>query len=75
MGLRIFCLDESAPIPRDTILELTCDGNHGFFSIKPQRFDHPEGFIVQRHAATKIGWLEKTVNERRLFFCSNCRHK
>lgn len=28
MGIRILTIDEAAPIPRRSALELTCDGEH-----------------------------------------------
>ena len=55
MGTRIFVLDESAPIPRQTVLELTCDGEHGLFGVETFRAETGD-FVEQRHAATLAGW-------------------
>jgi hypothetical protein len=48
-----YCVSENEPIPRRTVLELTCDGDNGFFAKVTQRFDHPKGFIAQRMEATR----------------------
>jgi hypothetical protein len=58
MSLRLFCRDESAPIPRQVIMELSCDGDHGLFPPAPARFEQ-DGFIAQYAAAMKAGWLDR----------------
>lgn len=58
MGLRIFCPDETAPLPRPVVLELACDGDHGMFGPPaPVRFEQDD-FVKQHAAAMRAGWLE-----------------
>lgn len=80
MGLEIDA--KPGPIPRDLILRLRCDGDHGFL----ERFDTFEGpdFIAMRKAATAMGWKETftlrvtttphgpKVGVARLFLCPTC---
>ena len=72
MGLRIYCPDETARIPRPTVLELTCDGDHGLLPALSQRFDHPDGFVRQHAAAMQAGWRETFEQERGRVFLGPC---
>lgn len=57
MGIMI--LAKPGPIPREMILKLRCDGDHGFL----ERADTFEGgdFIEMRSAATALGWKETYI--------------
>ena len=73
------------PSPRDLILRLHCDGDHGLF----ERHDTFEGgdFITLRSFATRMGWKEtyaiqvRQLNDgpraglARLFLCPECGRK
>lgn len=83
MGLEI--LAKPGPIPREMILKLKCDGDHGFLP----RFDTFEGpdFMAMRSAATLLGWKESFVTSivktrdgpkatvARVFLCPECAAK
>ena len=70
MGLRLFCPDEGAPIPRPVTMELRCDGSH-MAGAPFQRFD-ADGFIAQYAAAMCSGWKE---TEEKVFLCPSCSGK
>lgn len=83
MGIEIDA--KPGPIPRDLILRLRCDGDHGFL----ERFDTFEGadFILMRAEATRMGWKQTyglavrqtpagpKVGVARLFLCPACAKK
>jgi hypothetical protein len=73
MGVRLFCTDETLPLPWPVALELSCDGNHGLFPPAPQRFEGG-GFITQHAAAMRAGWLERQDGERQ-WLCPCCSGK
>ncbi len=70
MPLRLFCPDETAPIPRAVVLELSCDGDHGLFPPAPVRFEQ-DGYIAKYAAAMKAGWLDRQDK----IFCPECSGK
>jgi hypothetical protein len=73
MGLSIYCEDETAPIPRETVLELVCDAEaDSLFPPARAIFRHQDGIIAQRTAATKAGWLESSDGRGRIFLCPVC---
>jgi hypothetical protein len=55
MTLRLICPDETAPIPRAVWLELMCDGCSADLFGVSETF-RQDGYIAQRHAATRAGW-------------------
>lgn len=83
MGIEILAKD--GPIPRDLILKMSCDGDHGLFN----RFDTFEGaqFPDLFSAALSLGWKETyairitrdigggKVGLARLFLCPECSGK
>ena len=70
MGMSIDC-DENAPIPRNTTLEVWCDGDAcGMF---PTRATFACGNYAANHAAAmKAGWLER---DSRWWLCPGCSGK
>ena len=70
MTLLLFCPDESQPIPRQVVMELRCDGDHGLFPPQPIRFER-DGYIAQRKAATLDGW----VISAETVLCPECSRK
>lgn len=84
MGLEI--IPKPGPIPRELMLKLTCDGDHGLLAA---RFDTFEGapFPEMFTAALDRGWKEtyalavrKTVDGSkvglaRIFLCPECSGK
>lgn len=75
MGIKVFCSDETAPYPRPTVLELTCDsGLGGLFGCTPQSFTGG-GFIEQYAAAMRAGWLDRHTIDGRFFLCPSCSGK
>lgn len=80
MGLEIIA--KPGPIPREMMLRLRCDGDHGFL----ERFDIFEGagFVELRAEATRMGWKETYVTGARagrdgtkasvfrMFLCPEC---
>ena len=73
MGIRIFTVDEATPVPRRSILELICDGEHAdLFAPSPQRFEHPDGFIGQHAAAMRAGWIERQDGSRGRVWIGPC---
>jgi hypothetical protein len=66
MGIAIDTKDESAPVPRDTVLTITCDAcGHA------ERFEQ-DGYVAQRQAAGKRGWVERSGH---VFACGSCSGK
>lgn len=74
MPLLIRAIDESAPPPRATVLELTCDGDHGLFAAEAQSF-HGPSLIEQWSAAIDCGWKETRIGVRRVFLGPRCSGK
>jgi hypothetical protein len=70
MSLRLFCSDETAPVPRAVVLEMRCDGDHGLFPPDAARFEQ-HGFIAQYAAAMKAGWLDRQDS----VLCPQCSGK
>lgn len=66
MGLAIYVPDiQPADAPLlSTVLELTCDGAHGFSGATVAEFLQ-DGYIAQRAAASKAGW--KFSSDGRIF--------
>jgi hypothetical protein len=62
-------LDESAPVPREMVLELTCDGDHGLFRPPPAIFSGP-GWL--NHYALAAGWRTPSKGTERLWLCPQC---
>jgi hypothetical protein len=73
MGIRIFVPDEAAAIPRAVVLELTCDGDHGF--LPPAQTFAQGGFISQHDAAMRAGWKEAQGPNGRLWMGPCCSGK
>ena len=71
MGLRITCPDESAPIPKPTVLVLECDGDHGLFPSQGANFERG-GYIEQYAEAMRAGWRESWDRERGRIFLGPC---
>lgn len=57
MGLRIFCPDDTVPVPRPVFMELICDGDdHG---LLPAEMVFREGGVIEQlGAAMRAGWKE-----------------
>jgi hypothetical protein len=70
MGLLITSDDEE-PVPRRTRLTLECDRVSGFFCRGVQTFDEG-GYVENRAAEARAGWLERHTSKGRIFICSNC---
>lgn len=70
MGIRVFAAKPDAPIPRETVWEFRCDGDHGFLTPEPGRF-------ADYAAAMRAGWKEwgGLSGEQRLFLGPCCSGK
>lgn len=55
MSLSITCRDEAQPVPRDLVLTLTCDNDHGLFPPEPYRVVFTD-FMAAASEATADGW-------------------
>jgi hypothetical protein len=56
MSIRLFCPDETAPVPRAVWMELNCDGPHCGLVEEFATF-RQDGYIAQRRAASQSGWV------------------
>jgi hypothetical protein len=79
VGILIYARWPAAPVPREAVLELACDGEHGgdLFAAPPARavFDDPSGFVAQHGAAMAAGWLETFRGGERVFLGPCCSGK
>jgi hypothetical protein len=73
MGLLLTC-NEVAPIPRQVVLTLACDGDHGLLGPTKQQFLDGH-FIEQYRAAMQAGWKETERRGARIFLCPECSGK
>lgn len=72
MGMRIFCPDEDQAVPRDVVLELACDGEHGLFPPAPARFAGP-GWL--NDYAMTAGWKTTFRDGERVWLGPCCSGK
>jgi hypothetical protein len=74
MGLEIrTAVDESAPVPRRTMLVLSCDLAEDMFCRGFEEFsDGDGGYIEHMAAAKRAGWVERQGRAGRLFVCARC---
>ena len=70
MGLRLLSND-CDPIPRQSRLELTCDGDHGLLP-PPIEIFADDGFIHQHSSAMAAGWLERMDGGRGRIWLGPC---
>lgn len=76
MGIAIMAQEAHATrYPMRTLLILTCDGAHGFFTPPPATIPG-DNFVEQHKAAMAMGWKE-TFDERgaRIWLCPECSGK
>ena len=87
MGLEIIA--KPGPIPREMMLKLTCDGDHGLLPATSYTFEGDPGaqFPELFRAAMAMGWKETyvlavkpadgkpKVGTARLFLCPECSGK
>ena len=74
MGLRIYAVKPRGALPRKVVLELTCDGQHGFVPPTPQVFSSG-GFVRQFSDAMSAGWKETFNHGERRFLGPCCSGK
>jgi hypothetical protein len=72
MGLEIRTIDESEPVPKRTVLVLSCDYASEFFCRGFEEFDHG-GYIENMAAAKRAGWIERQDKDGRVFICASCQ--
>jgi hypothetical protein len=73
MGIRVYALDETAPVPRAVVAEIECDSDHGLFPVRVAI----EGahWWPDVHAALMAdGWMYRPGTDRE-FLCSACSGK
>lgn len=70
MGICIKAINPTAPVPRETVTILTCDGETGLFPPAQASFARIED-------AMAAGWKETygPTGEKRLFLCPDCSGK
>lgn len=71
MGLEIRTVYEDAPVPKHTVLVLTCDLASDIFCRGFEQFDH-DGYIENMAAAKRAGWVERLGAGSRIFVCARC---
>jgi len=76
MSSSIQCVSEFDPLPRETVLVLTCDGDHGLFPPDFVVIPHQDGFIAQHANAMRMGWRESVSDSKgRQWFGPCCSGK
>ncbi len=72
----IRCVSEFDPLPRATVLVLTCDGEHDDLFPPVESIFIEDGFTAQHAMAMRHGWREAVSNSKgRQWFGPCCSGK
>lgn len=75
MTLEISAVDEAAPVPRQIMVQFSCDSPADLLCGERQIFRHAGGYIGCQLEAMKAGWLERHTDNGRIWLCPNCSGK
>ena len=70
MGLSIYAVDERQPVPRDVVMRLRCDSDHGLFPVS-EVFPCDPWYPTAHSRATRRGWKITSLE----VLCPGCSGK